>query len=65
MVPKIVCKILYGAMYIFLGKGYIAGLANIFCKGPECTFWTLWARQSMLQTSQLCPYSIKVAINNT
>lgn len=32
MFPKIMCKILYVTMYIFMGKGYRTGLANIFCK---------------------------------
>lgn len=40
--PKIVCTILYLAMYSFLGKGYIEqGWENIFCEGPDSKYFGL------------------------
>lgn len=50
---------------IFWEKGMEQCWQMFSVKVQTVKFWNLWARCSLLQTSQLCPYSVKVAIDNT
>lgn len=49
----------------FLGKGIEQGWQIFSVKIEIVVFWTSWARWSLLQTICPCPYSVKVAIDNT